>query len=383
MHQFDSFFYLMENIENRELGLLGSKIPYQSKNFNPSIYCSSNRLEFETTSAAYQHWIEKGRALGLQYNEARNTVLKIILKVKDEPALLEKWISHHAAIVGHENLVIMDCGSTDIQHLEILKRYRNDVLIFNYRKYYDHLHATEGNFNFFRSLSQNCRYITILDADEFLFTNDDESFSTRNIVDKLRHSDIPVFAGTWIENFGFFGDNSDKLDWTKPILTSVTDAQIASGTAAGKSIIRSNYTFDVKHIGHNLHVKEVVSKIGLDSFNQFYILHLQNLHPDISRRRILKHLVAKGVVPPGTDNSSEILEYLRNALTSSSISDSIRGYSEKFLALASSANQVSHSYETISLLDGLTTKQILPSLRRQLDEFDYQGLLDKYRNKLL
>lgn len=372
----------MENIENRELGLLGSKIAYKSKYFNPSTYSSLNKLEFRTTSAAYKHWVDTGRALGLQYNEARNTVLKIILKVKDEPTLLEKWISHHSAIVGYENLIIMDCGSSDLTHLEILRKYRDDVLIFNYRKYYDHLHTTEANVNFFRSLSQNCRYIAILDADEFLFANDNGSFSTRNIVEKLRHSETPVFAGTWIENSTFFGDDSGELDWSSPIPISVTEKLIAAGTVAGKSIVRSSCIFDIKHIGHNLHVKEVISKTNIDSFNQFYILHLKNLHPNITRKRILKHLVAKGAIPPEINSNQQILEHLRNAITSS-ISDSIRGYSEKYLNLESFTNigQRLPPHEMITLLDGLTTKQHLPALRKQLNEFDFQGLLDTYRNK--
>ncbi len=39
--------------------------------------------------------------------------LKICVKLVDEPLLIEDWIDHHARIVGIENLIIADNGSTD------------------------------------------------------------------------------------------------------------------------------------------------------------------------------------------------------------------------------------------------------------------------------
>ena len=53
----------------------------------------------------------------------KDTLLKIILKAKDETYLIDTWIAHHATLVGYENLIIMDCGSQDPTYLEKLKFY--------------------------------------------------------------------------------------------------------------------------------------------------------------------------------------------------------------------------------------------------------------------
>lgn len=384
MTQVDTFYFLAETPDQRDLGLLDTKITYKSKHFNPLIYSSERNKSFASLEEAYRDWIELGRRQGIQYGRGRDTTLKIILKTKDEPELLEKWITHHATIVGFDNIIIMDCGSSNPIHLEILERYKTEILIFDYRKYYDHLHTTWSNKSLFKCLSLNCKYVTILDTDEFLFTKDGDEFTTSSIGEKLRQSEVGIFAATWIENTVYVGNEEGTVDWSRAIEVACSKEAIDAGTVAGKSIVRSDLTFDIKHVGHNLHVKEVARMISHKSFDEFYILHLETLHPKISRPRILKHLVAKGVISTNFSDNGKSSELLKELLASADISSAVRGYINKYLAFERTPKNAEYHKEAnmVRLLDGVTQRQELPALRQTLNEFDFRGLLDTYQKKL-
>lgn len=85
-------------------------------------------MAFASADDAYRDWMAHGRSAGLAYAPGKNTYLKIMLKVKDEPELIVKWIEHHGAIVGYHNLVIMNCGSVNAHFLEILHGYRDGTI---------------------------------------------------------------------------------------------------------------------------------------------------------------------------------------------------------------------------------------------------------------
>ena len=62
-----------------------------------------------------------------------NNDIKIFTFIKDEELLLRDWIEFHAAIVGYNNIYIIDNCSVDETH-NILKYYEKFgiIVIYNY-----------------------------------------------------------------------------------------------------------------------------------------------------------------------------------------------------------------------------------------------------------
>ncbi len=175
----DAFWFLLDHPDQRDLTKLDGNIQYVSPHFDRDVYEDARGVSFMNFEDAYDNWRLYGRRQGLEFAPSKNTILKIILKVKDEVDLIDKWIDHHAKIVGLHNIIIMDCGSTDRRFLDKLDAIRNEAVIFQYDKYYDSLHSYDSNKQFFELLKREARYICILDADEFLFGVSGDSIRVR------------------------------------------------------------------------------------------------------------------------------------------------------------------------------------------------------------
>lgn len=306
----DTYFYLLENPTYRQIGLCGDRIRYQTAKFNPQTYSSSRGVRFRSFEEAYLDWLHCGRQMGCAFNGNEDTLLKIILKAKDEPELIEKWISHHADIVGFSNIVILDCGSTDQQYLSILRKYESQVLIFRYGRYYNDIHSPQANKSFYQLMSRSCRYLAVLDADEFLFGYEKGELSRSAVKNILGSDDEAIFAGTWLNNFAPLKEREGHLAWDEPISLRCFADELVSGTVAGKSIIRSDHIFNVSHVGHNLHVLNVADSMTVNSFGRMFIIHLKNLDHLLVRRRAIKHLRSKAVLPQHIPDS-EVENFLR------------------------------------------------------------------------
>ena len=57
---------------------------------------------------------------------------KILLKTKDDPFLLERWISHHQRIVGPDNIIIFDNMSTNPAVLYLYEKCRDTVRVIRF-----------------------------------------------------------------------------------------------------------------------------------------------------------------------------------------------------------------------------------------------------------
>lgn len=310
MNVADTYFYLLENPRERQLGLAGDHIRYSTARFDEQVYSLARGKEFSSRSAAYQDWLDCGRQLGLQYNHANHTILKIVLKAKDEPELIDKWIAHHAGIVGYDNIIILDCGSENPDYLNALKRYSNHVIIFSYRKTYNNIHSPRANAPFFRLLAHNAKYVAVLDADEFLIGLRNGQFSAKSTVEILRDGNEDVYAGTWLNNYHRIPAAEGQIDWSKPISLRAGDKDIIAGTVAGKSVVSTRSLLSVSHIGHNLHVLDVAQLMSERSFGQIFIIHARALDATIVEERTAKHLRGKGVIPRNVHKRSEIEKLL-------------------------------------------------------------------------
>lgn len=366
----DTFFYLLDHSRDRRYDLLGRNIPYRTPRFSREVYEESRGRSFSSLDEAYLDWIEHGRTAGLAYASGRDTTLKIVLKVKDEPDLLERWITYHAALVGLENLVIMDCGSVDPAHWAILERYQNDMLVLRYPDDYDLLHAVGRNRPLYYWLARNAKYVTVIDADEFLFGYDGQTISAHHVVPMLRASGEAVHAPTWIANAAAPEMSEGRIDWDRPIPFALDAESLWSGTVAGKSIVRTDALFDAAYVGHNLHVGRVVSRMTEGSFGRIFQFHLSALSPEISRRRIAKHLRAKRFLPAEVEGEEAVSEFLRALLRTGGADPTAAYYAERYLEPPAGAHDAQPQFSSRLLADA--GHEAPPAFKSAIDAFDFR-----------
>ncbi|MCR5877641.1 glycosyltransferase family 2 protein [Phenylobacterium sp. J367] len=328
----DTFHYLLDHPEKRSYDLLARNVSYMTPRFDQATYERARGQSFATREAAYQDWIDHGLRLGLEFAPGKDTVLKIVLKVKDEPELLQRWIDYHAAIVGLHNLVIMDCGSQDPEHWAILNRHRGEMLVLPFPDAYDRLHSVGRHKYLYYWLSRSCRYLTVMDADEFLFGFDGTTIAPRHAVDILRASEEAVFAPAWISNAAPPAETDGRIDWSQPIRFALDPASLEAGLVAGKSVIRGADLMQIGYIGHNLHVGRVTTRMTPASFGRIFQFHLSTLGPRISRRRFATHLRTRGALPADVVDEGAIAAHLRGVLAAGHPDPQVPTYIEKYLA---------------------------------------------------
>ncbi len=161
----------------------------------------------------------------------RRATLKIILKTRDENLLLQDWISHHANIVGYENLLILDNLSTDQDVLGIYDRYSSIIPIGAFDGFVDNPHSKSLFAPLYDWLAETTAYYILLDTDErLIWAENDFYLHDWRIVEKLaRLQAASALAGAWLYNqpgsrtqfcFGSKGGLADGLCWGKPILST-------------------------------------------------------------------------------------------------------------------------------------------------------------------
>jgi hypothetical protein len=94
----------------------------------------------------------------------RESVLKIVLKTKNDPIFLEAWIKHHLGIVGSGNSIIFDNKSSDRDVLEVYERYAVEVEVVSFGDFHNDIHYQEKFPDLYGALSKTCTFFTVLDT---------------------------------------------------------------------------------------------------------------------------------------------------------------------------------------------------------------------------
>ena len=373
----DTYYHMLENPRPRSLSACSEKHQHVSTSFQQDVYEASRQMKFPSLDDAYDDWVMQGRKLGLAFAEGKNTLLKIILKVKDEPFLLPIWIDYYESIVGMHNIVIVDCGSTDPVHLSILESLAGRALVLRYDGYYDGLHDVKGSQPFYDLMSLNARFIAVLDADEFIFGHRDGLIGRHLVVETLRDSREKAFAGTWFPNIVPPAVSPDGRFDDAAIPFNIEQHILKHGTVAGKSIIRTDAMSSVQNIGHNLHVKSTVDLFDPGSFGRIGVLHVSKLGLELTRPRVLKHLRAKGIVKPGVVGDVAVSAELETLLSRRSISGVEQLYAKRFLGQASAEDSASESFATRIITD--PRPESVPEFSKRVDAFDFMAVRSEYR----
>lgn len=223
--------------------------------------------------------------------EEHPAVLKILLKTKNDPILLERWIQHHLQIVGPKNIIVFDNMSVDPIVLNVYAQYANQINIVRFSGFHNNVHRVELNGALYSSLAKASDFFVFLDTDEFLVLFDDDAnhyhkseYLTRYL---LENNAAKVFPGTWLYN----------TNWTfNQFVCGTEQKDLINGVAWGKPIINSKTTLK-GYINHNVQLDQNYFSTAVKS--NFFVLHMANLSP---QQRILSNvnkLVSRGFAKEG------------------------------------------------------------------------------------
>jgi hypothetical protein len=369
---YDTYFALLEKPELRQLGAVKYEIKHRTPFFSREVYETNLGMAFRDEREAYQHWVEIGRKQGLSWAHGKDTLLKIVLKAKDEVELIDLWVAHHAAIVGYENLIIMDCGSKDPAYLEKLRFYRSRILILDYRRYYDNLHSTRTNADLFRFLADNCKYITILDADEFLFARRGDLFSSQLVKQVLQEHNLKIFCGVWINTVNI-GKAINNTAFPMTYAIDIKLGSLQAGAVGGKAIARHDVIFDIGHLGHNLHSPDVFPVLSEKSFGQIFVLHTKHLSSGHMRQRILAHLIAKGAII--AKGAEDIESQIKKLLDDPDTPIIVKGYAQQYLAFGEIRTPPTGAVTMIENLINSRVMRNLPALDAALAKVNFLEII--------
>jgi hypothetical protein len=177
---------------------------------------------------AVLHW-DKNQSEILDRLQNRSK-LKICCKTLSEPDFIKDWIRHHSSIVGPENLIVADNGSSDAATLEVYYRLDSEITVFQFSGSHNDIHWHPRFRPLFDRLKQTVDFFSFIDVDERLVWIDHERWSADNrIVDSLDDPSV-IYPTTWLINsigrmnrFTLLDTEhrrilSNNLKWGKPIL---------------------------------------------------------------------------------------------------------------------------------------------------------------------
>jgi hypothetical protein len=219
----------------------------------------------------------------------RHATLKIILKTCNDPWFLERWIRHHAGIVGMENLIVFDNLSDDPTVLDIYRRHAPELAVIRFAGWCDDLHNTDTFRPLYDALAASSAFFCAIDTDEFLTRFDaGRCLGGPGMVDVLAGSQgrgpLPVFSL----------DNTDGRD--DRFVCGTTLQNLLHAMAWGKPVMPSAAPLR-GYINHPVQVAPELYTPRLRT--DLAILHLRNLW----RAQRIASTVAKlrgiGFAPPG------------------------------------------------------------------------------------
>ena len=197
----------------------------------------------------------------------RRAALTICLKTKDDACFLERWITHHAQIVGLRNLVIFDNMSTSDDVWRIYGKYAGELLVVQFEGHCDALHHPEVYRELYGALKQSTAFCAFLDTDEFLIRMVGAGFhADASIVDFIQScGEVNWLPGTWLHN-AFRSDSVFQCGSDMSVLIG--------GLTRGKPIVRPSAIVG----GCVLHNWQLYSNITASrTHTNLFLLHRKNL----------------------------------------------------------------------------------------------------------
>lgn len=213
------------------------------------------------------------------------SLLKIVVKARDELELTREWIEHHAGIVGLENLLIADNASSLPEVLEIYRSFGPALNWFSFSGHHNLIACASHFPQLYAALAQSCKYVAFLDMDERLVCFSESSwYSNSEVLQRLKGISANLVSAPWLQNIherkNAFVFNEGRLEW---------------GLLFGKPLLSSQSP----HIGTNL-FHTVQYPLDSTGFCGLGVLHLSNLSVTQRLRANKNKLIQRGLATPTT-----------------------------------------------------------------------------------
>jgi hypothetical protein len=117
---------------------------------------------------------------------------KVFVITKDEYDLIEDFILYYGSLVGLENIIVIDNGSTNAKVLEVYQKYRVKGLGGLYQNTTHVYNAGAVMTAYMQHYKNDCEFMLPLDTDEFLYFADRETMDRQAFEEYLRS--IPTDA---------------------------------------------------------------------------------------------------------------------------------------------------------------------------------------------
>lgn len=161
---------------------------------------------------------------------------KIILKTKNEIALLDWWLQHHLRFGDDGSIIVFDNESTEPIVFDIYKKYKNNLLVVQYTGNHDAVHDVNRFGELYQALRLSSDFYTFIDTDEKIYFTDglkfySDSMTIKSLIPAV--TDHNFFCGYWAHGIALRDDRLDfgttasvcrgRFEAAKPILPSCFD----------------------------------------------------------------------------------------------------------------------------------------------------------------
>ena len=324
----------------------------------------NNQLDFRHK---YQAWVS-GKSRNQQ------PTLKILVKVKDEIELFSNWYRHHSDIVGPENIIIFNCKSESQAFKDLLQSLTDKSFVFDFSGYYDHLHQYNIVHDIYDTLIDECDYITLLDADEFIFEYSDGQISTANIVRTIAGWRGSCLAATWFNNVSLPAYVGEIVDFTRPINFSASLKSIKAGSYSAKIIIEAKKIPQARYVGHSFGDSRLEKFVGSESFGRIGLFHINYLPTFLVKKRSLNHLRSKKILLEGEVEEESMIAKLKSLVEEKKLNGVDKLYAERFINPLNRVELPEPHFESF-LLSGKVESESIKELNAWRD-FDYLSFVE-------
>ena len=226
--------------------------------------------------------------------EQRPSFAKIILKTKNDPVFLREWIEHHAAIVGHEKIIIADNGSTDAAVHDLYAEYGSTIIFFGYEGPPDNIHNPNHFEPLYRAIYKSSKKYCFLDTDERLVLADRGGWRSGSaLFDYLKAQPDGAIAPTCL---------LPNLLGSRSAFQLFPQSLFDSSWVWGKPLIstRSATLDSILQPGHFLHTSQYPAALfSSDPLEgRLYVQHLSKLDRQQRISASVNKLVAMGFAEP-------------------------------------------------------------------------------------
>ena len=285
--------------------------------FDLDTYSNSTSLQFNNREHALSHWYSIGKKQGHVYSKfGHQTLLKIIVPVFNEDVLLEPFIEYYGRLIGYENIIILDNLSTSSTVKEIYNKFKDKITIFYTKYHFDHYY-NNGLFDILvSSLSNECKYISKIDCDEFLCFYDynyDRFFGKEHFQSYLRESNKHI-ASFFLNNLFTKEIMDDDRNFVEPktshwvYFEHINNFQNQLRLKLGKTLLNTNLSFENKSLSFGNHNCNKNIFLSCDMY-KIICLHLCNVDID---GRIMKgeRIIPNNILSLKKSNFQKFLEEL-------------------------------------------------------------------------